>query len=332
MEILIKSFNRPYYLDKCLHSVYTYASGFSKIIVLDDGTPEKYLAKIRTKYPKIDIIQSELALKKQKQIENQEKCDSAIPIDLWKNAAANSTDYFILLEDDMWFVQPISFQNFSNDLKANAIEMVKLFWLNNHILVTKKTISINENLEVYQPEISIQSPFWYSFVFHSKIPKLKGFLGLFGVFSKEKEMKYYQLYNVAGAVFSKRYYVSLWQTNQTVVAEKNQIINALKFFAKYPKSKVGKTKSEVLKTGFVTSALRKDFISDFNIEKANVVLNELWLEGKFEVLSDVNSDLDITVIKNEIIAKTDVNFYENWLLWIHNFKQVYLNFGCNINE
>jgi len=50
------------------------------------------------------------------------------------------------------------------------------------------------------------------------------------------------------------------------------------------------------------------------------------------VLSDVNSDLDITVIKNEIIAKTDVKFYENWLLWIHNFKQVYLNFGCNINE
>jgi len=332
MEILIKSFNRPYYLDKCLHSVYKYVSGFSKIIVLDDGTPEKYLTKISEKYPQIEIIQSELASKKQKQIENQEKIESEIPIALWTKAAANSTDYFILLEDDMWFVQPISFQNYSNDLNDHSIEMVKLFWLNNPILVPQKTIAFNQNFEVYQPEISIESHFWYTFIFHAKIPKLKGFLELFGVFSKDKELQYYQLYNVAGAVFSKRYFRALWQTNEREVVEKNQIINALKFFAKNPKSKVGKTKSEVLKTGFVSSALQKDFITDFNIEKANTLLNELWWEGTFEVLSDLNSDLDITLIKNEIIAKTDVHFYENWLLWIHNFKQVYLNFGCNINE
>lgn len=332
MEILIKSFNRPYYLDKCLHSIYKYASGFSKISVLDDGTPEEFLTKIKEKYPQIEVFSSKLALKKQKQIKNQEKCDTTIPIDLWKSAAINATEYFILLEDDMWFVQPISFENFATILKRNSIEMVKLFWLNNPILVTKNTLEINKDLEIYQPEISIQSPFWYSFVFHSKIPKLKGFLKLFGVFSKEKELQYYQCYNVAGAVFSKRYFESLWQTNQQEVAEKNQIVNALKFFDKNPKSEVAKTKVEVLKTGFVTSALQKDFVSNFSIEIANAVLNQVWLENKFEVFSDINSDFDIEKIKNEISAMTDDDFYENWLLWIHNFKQTYLNFGCNINE
>lgn len=332
MEILIKSFNRPYYLEKCLHSIYKYASGFTKIIVLDDGTPEKYLTKIKEKFPQIEVLSSELASKKQKQIENQQKCDTTIPIDLWKNAASNSTDYFILLEDDMWFVSSLSFENVFHNLKAHSVEMVKLFWLNNPILVPSKTIPIDANLETYSPEISIQSPFWYAFVFHTKIPKLNGILKRIGIFSKEKELQYYQLYNVAGAVFSKRYFVSLWSTQQKEVAEKNQIIKALEFFASHPKSKVGKTKTEVLKTGFVTSALQKDFISDFNIEKANSVLNELWLEGQLDGFSNANSDLDIALLKKEIISKTDVDFYENWLLWIHNFKQLYLNFGCNINE
>lgn len=332
MEILIKSFNRPYYLDRCLFSIVENVSGFSKIIVLDDGTPEKYLSKIKEKYPQIEIIQSELAQKKQIQIENQQKIESEIPIKLWTKAASNSTDYFILLEDDMWVVQPISFENYSNDLKANSVEMVKLFWLNNPVLVTKNTSEVNNDLEIYQPEISIQAPFWYNFVFHTKIPKLKGFLKLFGVFSKEKELHYYQLYNVAGAVFSKRYFSALWQTNEREVAEKNQIINALKFFVKNTNSKVGKTKMEVVKTGFITSALQKDFVSNFNIEKANSVLNELWLNDTVEVISDLNSDIDITTVKNEIISITDARFYENWLLWIQNFKQIYLDFGCNINE
>lgn len=332
MEILIKSFNRPYYLDRCLFSIVENVAGYSKIIVLDDGTPEKYLSKIKQKYPQIEIIQSELAQKKQIQIENQQKIDTEIPIDLWIKAASISTDYFILLEDDMWFVQPISFENFSNDLKVNSIEMVKLFWLNNPILVTKTSTDVNKDLETYQNEIAIQSAFWYTFVFHTKIPKLKGFSKLFGLFSKEKELQYYQLYNVAGAVYSKRYFSSLWQTKEREVAEKNQIINALKFFAKNPKSKVGKTKIEVVKTGFITSALQKEFVANFNIEKANSVLNELWLDDIFEVLSDLNSDIDITAIKNEIISNTDDRFYENWLLWTQNFKQIYLNFGCNINE
>ncbi|MFV0181058.1 glycosyltransferase [Empedobacter falsenii] len=48
--IIIKSFNRPHYLDRCLHSIYLHVKGSFEVKVLDDGTPPLYLEKIATKY------------------------------------------------------------------------------------------------------------------------------------------------------------------------------------------------------------------------------------------------------------------------------------------
>ena len=46
-DILIKSFNRAFYLDRCLKSIKTYIIGNYKVTILDDGTPQKYLDKIQ---------------------------------------------------------------------------------------------------------------------------------------------------------------------------------------------------------------------------------------------------------------------------------------------
>lgn len=59
VNIFIKSFNRPFYLDRCLSSIEKYVSGDFKIKVLDDGTPKKYLDKIREKYPDAEILLSD---------------------------------------------------------------------------------------------------------------------------------------------------------------------------------------------------------------------------------------------------------------------------------
>ena len=49
VNIFIKSFNRPYYLDRCLQSIENFVEGDLWVKVLDDGTPEKYLKKIKHK-------------------------------------------------------------------------------------------------------------------------------------------------------------------------------------------------------------------------------------------------------------------------------------------
>ena len=51
MRILIKSFYRPYLLERCLKSIYEKVKNAEdlEIIILDDGTPQKYLDKIKLK-------------------------------------------------------------------------------------------------------------------------------------------------------------------------------------------------------------------------------------------------------------------------------------------
>jgi glycosyltransferase involved in cell wall biosynthesis len=61
MDILIKSFNRPYYLDRCIQSVKKFVVNSDyKIIVLEDGTPEKYLNKIIEKHPEVRLLKSSM--------------------------------------------------------------------------------------------------------------------------------------------------------------------------------------------------------------------------------------------------------------------------------
>ncbi len=57
--IIIKSFNHPYYLERCLQSIYFCVKGDFEIKILDDGTPAKYLESIKSKFPIARIITSD---------------------------------------------------------------------------------------------------------------------------------------------------------------------------------------------------------------------------------------------------------------------------------
>ena len=104
MDLLIKSFNRPYYLDRCIQSIYLNVQDNDfNIIVLDDGTPQKYLDKLAEKYPEIKILKSDLYSEKSKAIANGDSnVNSKIPIDLWINAAEKSSNYFLLTVKENW--------------------------------------------------------------------------------------------------------------------------------------------------------------------------------------------------------------------------------------
>ena len=59
MDILIKSYNRPYYLERCLFSIQKHVAKKENFFVLDDGTPQIYLDKILNRYPFVTIKKSE---------------------------------------------------------------------------------------------------------------------------------------------------------------------------------------------------------------------------------------------------------------------------------
>src|SRR5690606_29094238 len=102
ITVLIKSFNRAFYLERCLRSIFKFADNDLTINVLDDGTPEKYLNKIRAQYPQVEILKTKNYNTKSKIIaERKEMSGFEMPTDLWKAAVKNSSEFGLVIEDDV---------------------------------------------------------------------------------------------------------------------------------------------------------------------------------------------------------------------------------------
>ncbi|WP_378183310.1 hypothetical protein [Aquimarina sp. SS2-1] len=338
MEILIKSFNRPYYLDKCIQSIKRYLKSTTiDIKVLDDGTPKKYLDYLKHKHPEITIVFSSNYQEKSAYCEGAVKPSKwNIPIDFWEEEVKKTSEYFLLLEDDNWFVTPMDISDLSTVLRSESTLFLKLFWLGNPDLVSNNYIEQKHGICFYEPKLFSKIPWVYNLLFYGfnnsyyrKIMKLLD-IGKF-----ENHLPYYTIYAVAGAIFKKDYFLSLWNNHQNVVDERLQIYNALKFTKKeHKKVTFANTPSEMLKTGFVSSATNNKYEQSTNADVFdmfifNKILNEAWYNGMLDISSDVTKDIQPSQIKS-ILSHSDVSF-TRWQNWSRSFKEHYTSFGCKID-
>lgn len=333
MDILIKSFNRPYYLDRCLSSIEKFVDGFEKITVMDDGTPQKYLDLISKKYPFIKIVYSEDYHTKSEIIEseNGQVLPEKIPTKLWNEQAKLATNYFIMLEDDMWFTQKVNLKSIDKDLFENDVYMLKLFWLGNSKLVDYQSKKEIKNLEICQPYPSLFKSNYFYWVYYrlQKLNKIKSFLGLY---DKEEFLKYYTIYGVAGMIFKKDYYLALWDDKQSYVNERQQLLNGLKFLKTKSNFSIAKTKDEVLKTGFISAASNSNkthYKNHVPMDLLNHFLNEKWFLNQFDTLENFPLDFSKDYIF-KLLSEDSNDFAENWLNWHEEFKNQYLKLGCQL--
>jgi len=334
MDILIKSFNRPYYLDRCLFSIQNFLKGFDgKIIVLDDGTPQKYLDKIQANYPNVILRKSEFysqkseaaALKKQLRIPN-------VPINLWLEAAREASDHFLLLEDDIWFTSEVDFQHLKNFVSEAQTVMFKLFWLGNDKLISGKLSKKEHGFVLYQPKVYTRNPFLYHLIFKMTRFNIREIMTVLGLYSKAKDLEYYSIYSVAGAVFRKDYFLQLWKGHNNQVDEKLQLWNAVNYLNKNPLNTFGRTEKEVVKTGFVTSAtnLHKEYDVQTDMFEINAVLNEAWYAEEFDVKNNLSEDFPEDRIEYFLEKSPVSSKVADWKRWRTRFKEQYIAIGCNI--
>ena len=217
MDILIKSFNRPYYLDRCIQSIHLNVRNNDFIIfVLDDGTPQKYLDKILNKFPKVKILKSDLHPEKSNAIAKDEaSVNSKIPIDLWLKAAENASNYFLLLEDDFWFTQPLNLKKIRLSLEYDNIKMLKLCWLGNAKLLPKKSIDVNDQYSIFTPDLYTTNPVLFNLVFRFNRFKIRQILTFLKIYSLERFLNYYTIYATSGAIFKKKYFLKLWKNHKS---------------------------------------------------------------------------------------------------------------------
>ena len=337
MDILIKSFNRPYYLDRCIQSIYLNSQNSEfKITVLDDGTPQKYLDKLLEKHPKIKIVKSDLYDEKSKAIQNNTNVDSKIPIKLWISEAKKASNYFVLIEDDFWFTTPFNLKKFRLNLEADKILMLKLCWLGNSKLLPKNSLPINNLYNNYSPNLYTQNPFLFNLIFRLDRFKIRKILTLLNIYSEERLINYYTVYATSGAIFKKKYFLNLWKNHKNSVDEGLQLLNAVKFINKKKKSSnFGFSNNEIMKTGFLSSASNQNKAYEncaIDMFAFNKIINDFWFSNDFDAMenypNDLNSDKIITLLKK---SNTVLATFSEWQKWVQEFKNQYTSFGCKID-
>lgn len=338
MDILIKSFNRPYYLDRCIQSIVlnTQNSDY-KIVVLDDGTPQKYLDKLLNKYPKIKILKSEFYTEKSIAIANENNFESTkIPINLWIEAAQNATNFFLLIEDDFWFTKSFNLKKFRLNLEIDKIKMLKLCWLGNSKLLPENINSNNKIYSIYGPKLYTTKPLLFNFIFRLNILKSRKILSYFKIYNEERFLNYYTIYATSGAIFKKKYFLNLWKNHKKTVDEGLQLLNAVKFINKKKKSSnFGFSNTELMKTGFLSSASNQNkAFKNVTIDlfAFNKIINEAWFNNDFDAMENFPNDLNAEKMEELLInSNNPLAQASEWKKWVQAFKNQYIAFGCKID-
>lgn len=338
MDIIIKSFNRPYYLDRCIQSIRKFVTDSDyRIIILDDGTPEKYLKKISEKYSHITILKSDFHNEKITAIESDaENINSNVPIDLWINAAKNASDYFVLLEDDIWFTDYISLNELEISLRKANLQMLKLFWLGNSKLISDRIVKKESFFSIYEPNLYTRNPLLYKLFFKYSRFKIRKILSFIPIYTKERALSYYSIYSVAGVVFRREYFLSLWKNHANTIDEGLQLFNAVQFLNKNKNKNItfGRTNKEVVKTSFLSAATNqhKNYENvSIDMFVFNRIINEAWYEGELDVMNNFPKDLNPESIQKILRDKNAVDASEGeWKKWVERFKLQYISFGCII--
>ena len=237
-DIFIKSFNRAFYLDRCISSIYQNVSGDFRIKVLDDGTPKKYLDKIRKKYPETEIHLSPSYDQKGKAIEENLQSGKPvngfeIPTTFWFDNIKKGSEYVIVTEDDVWVTEPINVDKLQSQAQKLKVNLIKLGWLGNQKEAENLNINpISENINSALPKNLMLFPkplmkafFYNQFKFFSILYKL-------GRGDHSTQRKYWALNSILMGFFRKNYWLEIWKNMDGKVDEKRQLMNASLFYKK----------------------------------------------------------------------------------------------------
>ena len=335
MDIIIKSFNRAFYLDRCIASINKYVSGDFRVKVLDDGTPEQYLDKIRKKYPNVEILLSDnyerkINAIKENLVTGKSVNGFEIPTRFWYDNVKNASEYVIVTEDDVWFTQPINVDELSQEAKNLNINLIKLGWLGNQSNRKDLIIeSISENLESAQPKPLPYFPKKLMEAFFYNQYKFFTILYKLGQVDNLTQRKYWALNSILMGFYKKEYWLEIWKDMDGKVDEKRQLINASLFYKKNKNNPnfISKLKLEAMKTTFQSSATNSyhEYGFDFDVNRFNHLINEAWLKDEFDAMENFPKDFSIEYFKRFISDTINFSEFEKWA---NRFRKQYENMGC----
>lgn len=332
MNILIKSFYRPHLLDRCLRSIYERVSDAKdiEITVLDDGTPQKYLDKIKQKYPQVKFEFSKFSDEKIKKLDChlqgiEQYHDVRIPTDLWSDAIAKSSDILIITEDDVWFIEDFNMHLYAQEMEKYNIHLLKL----GRILEKDSDIiphhQLTDTISYHQPHFIIRSKKFYGILLNNTA-HIRTFLERCQLLPKRWVMQLWVMYDIPMGMYRKDYLLFLWKDKYKRVIEQLQLKNAVEWaFRHKGKSKYTLMTNRVMATSYRSSASFNAFNieENFDLIKFNHILNELWLNGQFDEYQNYPNDFSVDYIYNILAEKENTEFAERWKKWTESFIEMH---------
>ncbi len=342
MDILIKSFNRIFYLDRCISSIYQFVEGDFAIKVLDDGTPHLYLQKLQEKYPGISILKSEAYPEKEagvlENIQNGKEIDSLeIPTRLWISAVQNASPYFIITEDDVWFTKKIHVNELERTMKEHSIFLLKLGWLGNNSLIDGlRQEPIGTEIKAVVPKLFTAPYFIMDLFFFNKF-KFFTLLFKLGWVDNYTKPKNWVLNSILMGMYKKEYWLEIWKNAKGKVDEKSQLLNASVYYRKNKRNEnfIAELNDEAMKTTFISSATNSyhDYGDNFDVNQFNHIFNEKWYSDEFDILENFPKDFSekyISSILDEV--KNDKATSSEWKKWADKFRIQYREQGCEVDD
>lgn len=329
-HILIKSFNRPYYLDRSLQSIKWFVKGNYKIIILDDGTPQKYLNKIKTRHPEAEIrlsAQHDFKVKLiSENLENGREINGfQIPVSLWYKAVEEASNYVLVTEDDVWFTENMDIDLMVSEMKNHAVNLLKIGQL-------RKTGNdqnrISENIFSETPEkLMTFPPMLMDWFMYNKF-KFFSILYRLGLVDNQTKREYWKLNSILMGLWQKEYWLWVWKDAENKVDEKLQLRNAALWYRKNKlnKNMIGQTSVNHLKTTFQSSATNSyhKYGVDFDVNYFNFLINEAWYNNEFDSFQNFPNDFSLEYFDSFLDDNINKDEFHQW---VEKFKNQYRKTG-----
>lgn len=297
MIVYIKTFNRPFYLERCLTSLTLFAQGVSKIVVLDDGTIPIFLDRIRTLFPQIEIRQSsgqhgKWALVQAKRFEAIANRFGS-PHTFWlREIRADKPDYFCLLEDDTWLTRSVDFHTLKTSMRESCLSICRLFWGSVPDGLSQRTVTVRS----MGPRDSL-------LVQTAKPTRLDDIWGFFLVCMSVYERTFYEK-----AHTGVNDYLNETAILQNIWRELEQSVE--------PRF-LGRLNKRVCCQGWAIPGRSDIKYYAMGVEQHIFVdlLNKLWMHGDFDSLRNFPADFEINWLCSIFVKHlpiSAVQAYQNW--------------------
>lgn len=327
-HLLIKSFNRPFYLDRCLQSIERFVSGYFKVIILDDGTPQHYLDKIKEKHPHVEIRKSaqydeKTNAIKENIISGKEIDGFKIPTDLWRSAVQDAPEYVLVTEDDVWFTEPVDLQAYTAEMKKFNIDLLKLGNPRGR-KINKDYKKITSTLFAENLSGIFTANAWLMDCLMYNKWKMFSILYRFGIVDNFTRDKYWKLNSILMGLWQKEYWLYVWKDAAGRVDEKQQLRNAATWLHKRKSNPnlIANVTQNKMKTTFQSSATNSyhKYGVDFDVNYFNHLINEAWLNGTFDPMENFPEDFSLHYFDKFLDEKINK---EELHSWVAKFKAQY---------